>query len=83
MARSIVNSGSCISSNRSFATWAIHSLKGSALGDGMDWDKPEQLFCRSYVGFVYFPSVEGNFSWLQFVTDSFPSFLSLCFSTFQ
>ncbi len=36
-ARSMACSGSMVSSMRSRPTWASHSLKGSALGDGMDW----------------------------------------------
>lgn len=36
-ARSIPCSGSTVSSMRSAPTWASHSLKGSAFGEGTDW----------------------------------------------
>ena len=83
MASSMESSGSCIWSSRSFATCAIHSLKGSALGEGMAWIRRNSCSVVATSVNLIFPSSASNFNRLQFVTDSFPSFFSLVFNTFQ
>ena len=63
---------------------AIHCLNGSALGDGIDWIIRKSSSVSATSVLYFFPSLgEINFSWLHIVTDSFPSFISLNFRTFQ
>ena len=76
-------SGSCICSNRVLATCAIHSLKGSALGEGMDCIRRNSCSVSATSVRRSLPSAARNFNRLQVVTVWLPSFINLCFNTFQ
>ena len=58
-------------------------LNGLAVGDGIDWVS-RNICSRSATSVLRcLPSADIIFNWWQFVTVSFPSAKSLCFSLFQ
>lgn len=76
---SMLFSGSCICSNRVLATCAIHNLKGSALGEGMDCIRRNSCSVSATSVRRSLPSAARNFKRLQVVTVWLPSFINLYF----
>ena len=56
-------SGSMVSSMRSRPTWASHSLKGSALGEGMDWMMRNSCSVLATSVSRFLPSAAVIFNW--------------------